>query len=104
MINSSICNRFYPRPLANALTTTAENYNEAAEFSKQRYGNTQVLINAHMQQLVSFPVIKPVNDVKELRKLYENVESSVRNLKTLDVDPSSYGNLLEPLINTKLPN
>ena len=71
------------------LITTAENYNEAVELLKQRYGNTQVLINAHMQQFVSLPVIKSVNDVKGLRKLYEKVESSVRNLKTLDVDPSS---------------
>ena len=86
------------------LTTTAENYNEAVELLKQRYGKTQVLINAHMQQFVSLPVIKSVNDVKGLRKLYEKVESSVRNLKILDVDPSSYGNLLVPLINAKLPN
>ena len=88
----------------SVLTTTAENYNEAVELLKQRYGNTQVLINAHMQQFVSLPVIKSVNDVKRLRKLYEKVESSVRNLKTLDVDPSSYGDLLVLLINAKLPN
>ena len=74
----------------SGLTTTAENYNEAAELLKQRYGNTQVLINAHMQQSVSFPVIKSVNDVKGLRKLYEKVENSVRNLITLDVDLSFY--------------
>ena len=88
----------------SGLATTAENYNEAVELLKQRYDNTQVLINAPMQQFVSLPVIKSVNDVKGLRKLYEKVESSVRNLKTLDVDPSSYGNLLVPLINAKLPN
>ena len=74
----------------SGLTTTAENYNEAVELLKQRYGNTQVLINAHMQQSVSFPVIKSVNDVKGLRKLYEKVENSVRNLITLDVDLSFY--------------
>ena len=68
------------------------------------HSNTQVAINAPMQQFVSLPVIKSVNDVKGLRKLYEKVESSIRNLKTLDVDPSSYGNLLVPLINAKLPN
>ena len=88
----------------SGLTTTAENYNEAVELLKQRYGNTQVLINAPMQQFVSLPVIKSVNDVKGLRKLHEKVKSSVRNLKILDVDPSSYGNLLLPLINAKLPN
>ena len=56
-----------------------------------------------MQQFVSLPVIKSVNDVKGLRKLYENVKSSVKNLKTLDVDSRSYGNLLVLLINAKLP-
>ena len=50
------------------------------------------------------PIIKSVNDVKRLRKLYEKVKSSVRNLKTLDLDPSSYGDLLVLLINAKLPN
>ena len=50
------------------------------------------------------PVIQSVNDVKGLRKLYEKDENSVRNMKTLDVDPSSFGNLLVPLINVKLPN
>ena len=57
-----------------------------------------------MQQFISLPVIKSVNDVQRLRKPYAKVESSLRNLKTLDVDPSTYGNLLVPLINEKLPN
>ena len=52
------------------LTTTAENYNETVGLLKQRCGNTQVLINAHMQQFVSLPVIKSVNGVKGLRKRY----------------------------------
>ena len=55
----------------SGLITTAENYNEVVEFFKQRYGNTQVLNHAHMQQSVSLPAIKSVNDVRELRKLYE---------------------------------
>ena len=53
----------------SGLTTTAESYNEAVELLKQRYGNTQVLINAHIQQFVSSPVIKSVNNVKGRRKL-----------------------------------
>ena len=39
----------------SSLTTTAENYNEVVELLKQRYGNTQVLLNAHIQQLVTLP-------------------------------------------------
>ena len=47
-----------------------------------------------------------MNNVKDWQNLkkYEKVESSVKNLETLGVDPSSYGNLLVPLINVKLRN
>ena len=65
---------------------------------------TDQSFNAHMQQFVSLPTVKSISDVKGLRKLYEKIEGSVRNLKTLNVDSSSYGNLLVPLINAKLPN
>ena len=106
MINLPIYNHFKSPSTSecvSGLTTIAESYNEAVELLKQRYGNTQILINTHMQQFVSLPVIKSVNDVKGLRKLYENVKSSVKNLKTLDDDSRSYGNLLVLLINAKLP-
>ena len=36
----------------SGLTTNAENYDEAVDLLKQRYRNTQVLINAHMQQFL----------------------------------------------------
>ena len=79
------------------LTITAENYKEVVELLKQRYGNTQVSINANMQQFL-LSVIKFVNDVKGLREYYEKVESSIKNLRTLEVGLSSYENLLVPLI------
>ena len=37
------------------------------------------------------------------RNLYDQIESIVRNLQTLKVDTNSYGSLLVPLINEKLP-
>ena len=86
------------------LDQPAENYNEAVELLKQRYGNTQALINAHIQVFVSLPVKKSVIDVKGLGKLNEKAENSVRNSKALEVDSSSYGNLPVSLINAKLPN
>ena len=57
-----------------------------------------------MQQFVSLPKFKSANDISGLRKLFDKVENSVRDLKTLSVDPDTYGSLLVPLINEKLPN
>lgn len=54
-------------------------------------------------QVVSLPCIKPMNNVKNMRKLYEKIEGSVVNLTILNVDPNSYGNFLVS-INAKLPN
>ena len=44
-----------------------------------------------------------MNTVSGLRNLTEKLESIIRNLKDLKVDPTSYDILLVPLINEKLP-
>ena len=85
------------------LTRTAENYTEAINLLHERYGNIQVQISAHVKQFVSLPPVKSMNGVPGLWNLIDKLEGSVRNLKSLKVDPSSYGILLVPLINEKLP-
>ena len=57
-----------------------------------------------MQKFVQIPKIQNTNDIKRLRFLCDSVETSVRNLKSLQVETSSYGSLLVPLLNEKLPN
>ena len=57
-----------------------------------------------MKKLVSIPRVKNPNDDLNLRKILDQVESSVRNLKSLKVETNSYGQLLFPLLNEKLPN
>ena len=88
----------------SGLALTSSNYHEALELLKSRYGNTQLLINTYMKRFVSLPQIQNVNDVDGLRALYNQVEASVRNLKSLNVNTDSYGCLLVPLLNEKIPN
>ena len=52
-----------------------------------------------MKNFVLLPKINNEADIKGL----DQIESSVRNLQTLIVDTNSYGSLLVPLINEKLP-
>ena len=87
----------------SGLPLSSANYFEAIELLKQSYGNPQMLINAYMKRFVQLTVIKNNNDVFELRKLYNQVESSVRNLKSLQINTSGYGALLVPLLIEKLP-
>ena len=56
-----------------------------------------------MQKFVQIPKIQNSNDIKRLTFLCDSVETSVRNRKSLRVETSSYGSLLVPLLNEKLP-
>ena len=49
-------------------------------------------------------MIRGDNDIQGLRLLHDQVECSMRNLRSLDVDISTYGVLLVPLVTEKLPN
>ena len=55
-----------------------------------------------MKKFVTIPPVKNDRDLRGLRKLYNEVETSVRNLRTLNVNTSTYGSLLVPLLNEKL--
>ena len=75
----------------SGLTLSAKNYAEAKEILNDRYGNPQVVISAHMEALVKLPVVKSLSNITQLRKMYDQIEISVRNLESLDIKPESYG-------------
>ena len=88
----------------SGLTLTNGNYKEAVNLLKERYGNPQLLVSVYFEALVKLPRVTTMNNVKDLRMIYDKVESSVRNLRTLGIEPLSYGSLLTPLLTEKLPD
>ena len=70
---------------------------------EKRYGNAQVLISAFMTKFVQLSKKRYSSGISNLHKIYDG-EFSVRNLKSLKDETSSYGSLLVPLLNEKLPN
>ena len=56
-----------------------------------------------MTKFVQLPKITSSSDVEGLRNMYDQIEISPRNLKSLDIDITTYGSLLVPLLNEKLP-
>ena len=63
------------------LTLTAENYEEAIKILVKRYGNKQLLITTHIDKLMNITPVYSVNDVKKIRKVYDEIEAYARNLK-----------------------
>ena len=86
------------------LALTQANYDEAVELLQERFGNKQLLINAYIENFEGLPKVKSMSHVSELRVMYDQIESTVRNLKTLDVDSDTYGYFLAPLLVKRLPD
>ena len=75
----------------SGLTLSSQNYSEAIDLLKNRYGNPQILTNSYMVQFVNLETVTKSNDVVRLRKLFSEVENSMRNLRSLGVDSDNYG-------------
>ena len=56
-----------------------------------------------MEQFVQLDKIEKSNDVIRLRMFYNKVEITIRNLKLLNIETSTYGSLLIPVLTSKLP-
>ena len=57
-----------------------------------------------MENLLKLPQVITINNINSLRKLYDTIEFSIRNLTTLHVESNTYGALLIPLLTKNLLN
>ena len=85
------------------MSLTDVNYSEAVAILKRRFGNTQLIVNRHMDALLRLTAVTSHHDVKGLRRLYDAIEANVRGLKALEVKAESYGSLMLSILINKLP-
>ncbi|GBN51036.1 hypothetical protein AVEN_203211-1 [Araneus ventricosus] len=74
--------------VANAINGFAhsdENYDQALNLLKQRFGREEIVINAHMAKLLNLIQVKDWNIIYGLRKLYDTGEVQIRSLESLKV-------------------
>ena len=87
----------------SGISLTNDNYDKAWELLQERFGNTQVIITSHMNELLKMRKITSEKDSQGMRKLYDDVENHVRCLQSLGVHGGQYGPLLSPVIMDRLP-
>ena len=85
------------------LTLSHGNYKVALDLLKARFADPQLLISAHMNRLLELETVQDISDATELRRLSDQVETNIRCLESLGLDPKSYGPLLIPIFMKKLP-
>lgn len=83
------------------LPLTNMNYGHSINLLKDRYGQPQRIINAHVQALLDLP--RPVNKLTSLQLFHDTIASHVRCLQSLGKSPKALETLLVPMILTKLP-
>ena len=89
--------------MVQGLTLSEANYDAAVTLLTERFGNKQVIISAHMEELMKLPD-STLDRPSSLRSLYDRITVHVRGLTSLGVDLDHYGALLIPIIMPKLPN
>ena len=93
-----------PSVLATIYGLTANNYKEAIKLLRNRYGNPQLQITAHMEALIKMKVVTSMDNIEQMKRLYSNVKTCIKNLKHLKVETSTYSCLLIPILNDRIPD
>ena len=85
------------------LALTENNYKAAIDILQERFGKTQQIVAAHMDELLKISACDG-DKSKQLRFVYDKVSVNVRALEALGIQSEQYGSLLIPVIMSKLPS
>ena len=84
------------------LSRIGDNYSKATEILLKRYGDKQVLINAHMEKLFNVRAV-PNFEISSLKSFYDYVQTHIRSLEVLGVEQKTFDAMTLPLLLSKLP-
>ena len=81
--------------MLDGLPITQENYTEAKKIIEKRFGRKEVIIFAHVQDLLTLPVSVKA---EELTKFYDRLIANVRSLASLSITADQFGVILTPIV------
>ena len=85
------------------LALSGDNYDSAVEILEQRFGKTQQIISAHMEEILKLQLCL-TDCPSSLQFLYDKLSVHVQGLSSLGVSSQECGSLLIPIIMSKLSN
>ena len=85
------------------LTLSNANYDAAIDILKDRFGQPQQIVSAHMDEILKIQACNGER-LSSLRYVYDKISVHVRGLASIGVSSEQYGSLLIPIIMSKLPN
>ncbi|UYV82365.1 hypothetical protein LAZ67_21001798 [Cordylochernes scorpioides] len=94
------------RELIESYPQTAENYANAVQALKQRYGQKDLLVEIYVRELLKLMMANvrtPPDERRSVAKLYDKLETQLRSLESLGVDIKENTAWLFPMIESCLP-
>ena len=89
--------------MIEGLALSQDNYKQAVQLSMDRFGYTKSLIAVYMEDLRRRNPVESLNDVMQLRRMYDKLEVDIRNLKDLNVETCTYRSLFIAIISERIP-
>ncbi|GFU83371.1 integrase catalytic domain-containing protein [Trichonephila clavipes] len=83
---------------------SAKAYDETVDLLKKRFANPEILIQAHMNKILSLQPLKNSNDLRSFRKFVDNCNVQLRSLNSLGVPSANYGKILCPMLLKLIPS
>lgn len=93
------------REVVESFPVTAENYQQAVDCLRARFGREDVLVEVYVRELLSLVLSNTLGQEHKLPivKLYDRLETQLRSLKMLGVTSDKYASMLYPLVESSLP-
>src|SRR5436190_5722303 len=90
------------RQIVESYPPTGNNYSKAIESLKLRFGREDLLVEVYIRDLLKL-VLTNLNNKTGLAYLYDQIESRLRALETLNVTSETCAAMLYPLVESCLP-
>ncbi|GBM60350.1 hypothetical protein AVEN_79946-2 [Araneus ventricosus] len=81
---------------------SSENYDNCIKILKDRFGRKDVIGSSYMNKIINIEPVKNSSNLNALRRLYDDLITSVRNLDAMSVTSGSYSCLLIPMVLKKI--
>ena len=85
------------------MSITDADYETAIKLLKKRFGKTEVIQRAHINQLINLTPVYNEKNISRLRTLHDQIEAHFRGLEAQGVEMSTYSSIVVPVLMEKIP-
>ena len=91
------------RSVITGFALTDANYDAAVDLLTKRFGKTNVIKRALINDLINLPAVFSEKNANRLRNLHDQIETKFRAMEAQEIDKESYSSVVVPVLMSKIP-